>query len=275
MTRTPPPPTHNHPFLLAHGLWVWEGLQGLRIQEGGRSIGLYPPVLTDLPSASAVWEGPLGRVESSWAWAGAPAASGARLALALPPGTLAAAVLVPLPGWGAALGVVREGGVAVWQGGAFIPGAVQGIVGAEAAAGGEGVVLSLSGSGAFAFTGEGPAGQSAPLRQAACAPWAPAHGVNCSCAAAQRRPTVLRAGLFPSSARADAFVERGVGLVGGAASLRFTVTHALQALAGEGGWGGGRVGRALVEEWLGAQGVALTELPEVHRVLCVEWLCPA
>jgi hypothetical protein len=81
---------------------------------------------------------------------------------------------IKLPGWGAATGVVREGGTAVWRGGAFIPGAVEGIVGAEAAAGGGGVVLTLSGSGAFAFTGEGPAGQSAPQRHAACAPWAPA-----------------------------------------------------------------------------------------------------
>ena len=26
----PPPPTHNHPFLVSHGIWIWETLLGLR-----------------------------------------------------------------------------------------------------------------------------------------------------------------------------------------------------------------------------------------------------
>jgi alpha-L-rhamnosidase len=270
----PPPPTHNHPFLLAHGLWVWEGLAGLTLSSGGRVAALSPPLLTDLPAATAAWEGPLGQVASAWSWAGAPAASAPRLRLRLPPGSAAGTVVVPLPGWGAAGGEVAEGGVTFWRNGAFVPGAAPGVSSAVPSADGQAVVVSVGGSGDYSFEGSGPGGDAAvaPPRRAQCSPWrADAAAINVTCGSSSGggggRATVLRSGLFNTAARAAAFVERGEGLVGGAASLRFTLTHALQ--------GGCSASRGGLEAALAAQGVALRTLEGVHEILCVEWLCPA
>ncbi len=271
----PPPPTRNHPFLLAHGLWVWEGLAGLRVGGGGRAVALAPPLLVDLPAAAGVWRGPLGEVAASWAWAGAPAASGARVRLRTPPGTAAASVTVPLPGWGAAAGEVAEGGAVLWRGGAFVPGAAPGVVGAAPTADGSAVVVQLAGSGDYAFSGSGPGGAGPPRRAAQCAPWRAGAGavVNVTCGAAGGA-TVLRAGLFDTAARAAAFAARGEGLVGGAASLRFTLTHALQAQCAAAAPAACAASREALEAGLAAQGVALVSLQGVHSVLCVEWLCP-
>ena len=297
----PPPPTHNHPFLTAHGLWVWEGLAGLTIAGGGRTLALSPPLLADLPAAGARWVGPLGEVVSEWAWAGAPAASGPLLRLRTPPGTAAATVTVPLPGWGAAQGEVAEGasGAVLWRGGAYVPGAVPGVLGAAATADGTGVVVALAGSGDYSLRGSGPGGALAPPRLAQCRPWAlgqaPAALLSVACAAARggssgggggggANATVLRAGLFDSERRAAAFAAKGEGLVGGAASLRFTITHALQGLCAASQAQQQQqqqqqraclASREAIEAHLAAQGVALRTLEDEHKVLCVEWLCPA
>ena len=142
----------NHIMYGAPGAFYYSSLAGLRRAPGSRSwreLLLAPPgsasgVWANLTAAAAQQLTPMGAVSVSWELGGGAYALNA----SLPPGAAATVLLPTLRP--AALAVVEEGGVPVWEGGRFVPG-VPGVGAAAAGADGETVVLSV-GSGAYAFT---------------------------------------------------------------------------------------------------------------------------
>ena len=139
----PPPPTHNHPFLLAHTIWVWEVLLGISLVSP-REFNIRPPLLTDMPSMAGSLLS--GAVSVSWAWSGGPAASGAFLNVSAAINTVVHAS-VPIPGFGASARVY-EGGVLLWDG-VYHPG-IEGVRGAALSGDGNYLVVE-TGSGSYAF----------------------------------------------------------------------------------------------------------------------------
>ena len=218
----PPGPSHNHPFLVSHGLWVWEGLLGLAPAAPGFARALAaPPALADLAAMSGELDAPPGTFSLSWAWAGAPAASGALVNFTLPPNT-GGELRLPVPGLGASA-VVAESGAPVWRAGAFVPG-TPGVLAAVLAPDASYIAFTLE-SGAYAFAASAPAGRTAaPSRR--CVPRQDTLELACPPGDAIHR--VERAGFVYGDA--EAFVASGAGTPGGAASKRFLVTHAIETL---------------------------------------------
>ena len=97
--------------------------------DAGAPLLVAPVVPKGLQSAAAAVESARGLLAVSWAQGGGALA----LNVTLPPG-VGAEVVLPFPSLPAPLPaslVVTEGGAAVWRGGAFVPGAAPGVLGAE------------------------------------------------------------------------------------------------------------------------------------------------
>lgn len=157
------------------GSWYYTTLAGLQRAPGSRSwkdLVIAPPfskgMLAQLTSANASIDSPMGVVQSAWSWSSSPASSAAASTAATAPEAAAAEgagsftlsaivppnakarVLVPQVTAAADKVVIRESNVIVWEHGAFVRGAVDGIKSAAASADGNTVAFAV-GSGRYIF----------------------------------------------------------------------------------------------------------------------------
>jgi len=124
--------SHNHPMLGSVGGWFYQALGGINPDPnapGYRRILIRPQIVRDLASASGTIETVRGLVTSSWTHT----SGRVRLEVTVPVNSEAQVVIPKDEEMGEV--VVREGGRAVWEKGAFVPGTPGVKSGAEGALG--------------------------------------------------------------------------------------------------------------------------------------------
>lgn len=139
--------SHNHPMFGSVGAWLYKALAGINQAPGSvgyEKLVFQPQMVRDLKHASGTIDTLRGQVGCTWSRTD----GSVRVEAVVPVGSEAEVVI---PKFNLRHVRVTEGGRAVWENGAFVPG----VAGVGAAADKDGAVRVKIGSGRYAFVLEG------------------------------------------------------------------------------------------------------------------------
>jgi len=139
--------SHNHPMFGSVGAWLYKALAGITMAPGSvgyEKLVLQPQMVRDLMHASGTIDTLRGEVGCAWSRTD----GSVRVEPVVPVGSEAEVVI---PRFNLRHVRVTEGGRAVWENGAFVPG----VAGVAAAADKDGAIRVKVGSGRYAFVLEG------------------------------------------------------------------------------------------------------------------------